>query len=127
MILRPQMTRILQPSSAVLRSASMAAPVASNPVMPNQVLPRVALNLSVKRINVEGLSSSERGVFLSAFQAQVNVLAQAAGDPQRWTRFLQSPHAARIRRIDGGMLPPGVDAKRMGERAADAIFRELFR
>ena len=126
MILRPQMTRILQPSSAVLRSVS-TTPIASKPVTPNQAQPRVALNLNVKRINVEGLSPSQRGVFLSAFQAQVNALAQAAGDPQRWTRFLQSPHAARIRRIDGGMLPPGLDAKRMGQRAASAIFRELFR
>jgi hypothetical protein len=95
--------------------------------MPNQAKTRVALNLNIKQINIEGLSSSERGVFLSAFQSQINTLAQAAADPQRWTRFLQSPHAAKIRRIDGGMLPPGLDAKRMGQRAASAIFRELFR
>ena len=126
MILRPQVTRVLRPSPTLPRPA-LTAPVASKPVMPNQAKTRVALNLNIKQINIEGLSSSERGVFLSAFQSQINTLAQAAADPQRWTRFLQSPHAAKIRRIDGGMLPPGLDAKRMGQRAASAIFRELFR
>lgn len=120
MILRPQAARILPSVPAMRPSAPM--PLPQQPVRSG-----IALNLKIKQINIEGLNKSEQGVFLLAFNTRVSALAQAAGGDQLRARFLQSPHASRIRHIDGGMLPAGLDAKRIGERAATAIFRELLR
>lgn len=120
MILRPQAVRVLMPVPA--RRPSAPAPL--------QPLPRqakIALNFKIKQIYVDGLNASERGAFLRAFEARVNAFAQTAGEAQLRMHFLQSPHASRIRHIDGGILSAGLDAKRMGERAATVIFRELLR
>lgn len=121
MILRPQSTRLLPPALGV------SPPISLTPLTLAQTQTRVALNLKIKQLNVEGLASSERGVFVAAFQARVKALANAAGSQKLRARFLDSSHAARIRRIDGGILPSVLDAKRMGERAANTIFRELLR
>jgi hypothetical protein len=85
------------------------------------------LNLHIKRLNVEGLAPSEQGIFIAAFQARIDTLTQAAAQGEPWSHFVSGPRTSTIRRIDGGVLPSGLDARGMGERAASAIFRELLR
>ena len=117
MIVRPQSTR--------LAGAQSAAPVLpQKPAAQDTSASRVRLNLRIKRLNVEGLAPSEQGIFLSAFRARLNTLAQSALHPG--TEVFQKRRSV-LRRIDGGVIPQHLNAKSMGERAAAAIFKELLR
>ena len=76
---------------------------------------------------MDGLSPNEQGIFLAAFQARLNALAQRALQRGQWLQLADTMHTAAIRRIDGGLTPPRMDARNLGERAAATIFGELLR
>jgi hypothetical protein len=117
MIVRPQSTQLAgrRPADPVLPQKAAAQGTSAS---------RVRLNLRIKRLSVEGLAPSEQGIFVSAFRARLNTLAQNALHPG--TELFQKRRSV-LRRIDGGVIPPHLDAKSMGERAAAAIFKELLR
>ena len=120
---------IVQPLTTRLATAQQVLPAvgAQRATTATQTSGRVRLNLQVKRLSVEGLPASEQGIFLAAFRARINNEAQAAAQDNAWSKFIHAPHTAAIRHIDGGLLFPHMDARRMGEQAATTILRELLR
>jgi hypothetical protein len=120
MILRPSTTQIASSNPALLITPvqkTSSAGVAHT---------RVRINLQIKRLNVDGLLPSEKGIFLTAFHARLNSLAQDAVQKALLSGLVQRRRAT-VPRIDGGVTPAGLDAKGMGERAASEILRELLR
>ncbi len=126
MILRPVKTQLAAAPSSTRDDVAQKLDGPGEANSPTRLNPQ-RLNLHVKRLNMEGLAPSEQGIFIVAFQARIDTLMQAAAQGEPWSRFIRGPRTATIRRIDGGMLPSGLDARGMGERAASAIFRELLR
>lgn len=114
MMVRPLLTQLATPATPVRKTGVTDA-----------TSPQVRLNLRIKRLNVEGLGPSEQGIFLAAFQARMNALAQDAARRKLWSRLARKRQAP-IRRIDGGVMPARMDAKGLGERAASAILREIL-
>jgi hypothetical protein len=129
MIVRPLVTqRVTRPVTQPDRAPpSIPITATPHPRTPGRTDPRVRLNVGIRRLNMDGLSPAEQGVFLAAFQAQLNTLAQRALKRGQWLRLADTMRTAEIHRIDGGMTPPPMDARRMGERAAATIFGELLR
>lgn len=121
MIVRPLVT---QPGHA---QTSVPITAARHPRMPERTGSRVRLNVGIKRLNIDGLSPGEQGIFLAAFQARLNTLAQRALQRGQWLQLTDKMHTAAIGRIDGGVTPTLTDAKSMGERTATAIFGALLR
>jgi hypothetical protein len=120
MMMRPMSTRITEATPALPTAAvqkRLPAP---------RVDSRMRLSLRIERLNIEGLAASEQGIFLASFRAKLNDLAQTTLQKDGLPGLVQRRRRT-LRSIDGGVLPSGMDAKRMGERAATAIFRELVR
>jgi hypothetical protein len=131
MIVRPLVTQLVTQPVTQTGSAPPPTPTpitaARHSLGPGPAGSRVRLNLGVRRLNIDGLSRSEQGIFLAAFQAQLNTLAQRDLQRGQCLRLADTMHTAAIRRIDGGVTPPRMDARNMGERAATAIFGALLR
>ncbi len=118
MIVRPLITRLAGTMPAIPTAAAQG-------VKTGATNPGVRLNLRIKRLNIDGLAPSERGIFLSAFQARMTTLAQDPVRRKLWSKLAQKRYAT-LRRIDGGVAPSRMDAKSMGEHAASAILREIL-
>lgn len=118
MIVRPFITQLAGTKPAIPTAAARG-------VKTGATNPGVRLNLRIKRLNIDGLAPSERGIFLTAFQERMTTLAQDAVRRKLWSQLAQKRYAA-FRRIDGGAVPSHMDAKSMGEHAASALLREIL-